>query len=435
MKSAAIEENKLLISRLSTEELQQQEKNLNEQYQHLKNSGLSLNLTRGKPGSEQLGLSNHLDGILNGDYSDTSGTDLRNYGGLDGIPEAKDLFAAMLDVEQEDMLIGGNSSLSLMYFSVMVGHIFGFKGIDSAWNKLEKVSFLCPVPGYDRHFSVCETFGINMIPVKLNGDGPDMEQVENLIKSDPSIRGIWCVPRFSNPSGTTYSNNVVDRFAKLAHIASTDFRIFWDNAYALHALSDKAPVLKPLLAECKKQGTQDSVLVFGSSSKITFAGAGVAFMATGQNNLQTLRKQLGMSTIGPDKTNQMRHVKMFGDYSGLKNHMKKHAEIIRPKFKAVLDALESALGDTEIGQWTKPEGGYFISFDTLPELAQVVVELAGEAGVKLTPAGATYPYKNDPENKNIRLAPTYPSVDDIKKAIEVFIICVKLASVQQALNS
>ncbi|MES9903428.1 MAG: aminotransferase class I/II-fold pyridoxal phosphate-dependent enzyme, partial [Sedimenticola sp.] len=397
------------LDQATPEQLHKLEASLSEQYHSFQQSGLSLDLTRGKPSAEQLTLSNGLDSILNGQYTDSSGTDLRNYGGLDGIPEAKTLFSEVIGVNPQEILIGGNSSLTLMYFAIHFALHLGVNDSDSAWiNEVKPIKFLAPVPGYDRHFSICEHLGIELLPVAMNDDGPDMDQVEALLKADPQIKGIWCVPRFSNPTGIVYSDEVVARIAKLGLIAGENFRVFWDNAYAVHVLDKDAPQLANLMDYCRQLNTQDSVYIFGSTSKITFAGAGVAFMASSPANLAVIKRHMGMASIGPDKINQLRHVKLLKDQETLKAHMAQHAAIMKPRFDAVLERLNSDLADSGIADWTEPRGGYFISFNTQPGLAREVIRLAAEAGVKLTPAGATFPYGKDPENKNIRIAPTYP---------------------------
>ena len=423
----------LFLDQVSSQELEATLTQLESQYAAFKTANLNLDLTRGKPGSGQLDLSNGLDGVLAGNYRSESGVDCRNYGGLDGIPEAKTLFCRVLDVEPDEVFIGGNASLTLMFQAMAHAHLFGVRGPDSAWHKQGLVKFLCPVPGYDRHFSVCEELGIEMIPVAMTEDGPDMDQVEELVKADPRIKGIWCVPRFSNPTGIVYSDQVVDRIAKLGAIAGEHFRVMWDNAYSIHALDPSAPALASLMSAAKKHGTEDSVLLFGSTSKVTFAGSGLAFMAASQENLKYFKKHLGMITIGPDKVNQLRHVAFFKDYDGLLAHMAKHADLLKPRFDAVLSHLDRGFAQSDMGSWTVPKGGYFVSFDTRPGLAKQVVALAADAGVKLTPAGATFPYGKDPEDSNIRLAPSFPSLEDINKTMEVFVVCVKLASIRQKL--
>lgn len=427
----------LRLDQATPEQLRELETTLSDDYQIILDSGLNLDLTRGKPSSEQLALSDQLDGILEGHYKDSSGADVRNYGGLDGIPEAKALFSQMLDVEPDELMIGGNSSLTLMYFCAATALQHGVtKDSDTAWQNLgQTIKFLAPVPGYDRHFSLCEHLGIELIPVSLNDDGPDMDQVEQLVQADASIKGIWCVPRFSNPTGIVYSDQVVERIAKLGTLASEGFRVFWDNAYAVHALNDDAPQLASIMDYCRQAATEDSVYLFGSTSKVTFAGAGVAFVGSSPANLAVLKKHMGFMSIGPDKVNQLRHVHFLKDRETLAEHMRKHATILAPKFDAVMSKLDSELSGAGMGSWTSVQGGYFVSFDALPGLARMIVQLSAAAGVKLTPAGATFPYGNDPEDKNIRLAPSFPTIGDIEKTMDVFVLCVKLASVRQRLES
>lgn len=421
--------------RPSRDTLIAREQQLAEAYRDFQACSLDLDMTRGKPGAAQLALSDALDGFLAGDYRAADGSDLRNYGGLEGLPEARALFARMLEVHADEVLIGGNSSLALMYTTVLYAWLYGPAGNGSAWQQEGAVRFLCPVPGYDRHFAICEEFGIEMIPVPMNDDGPDMDRVEALIAADRSIKGIWCVPRFSNPGGVVYSDAVVDRLARLGQTAPKNFRIFWDNAYAVHALHPQAPALASIMDACRLHGTENSVYLFGSTSKITFAGSGLAFMAASSTNLAPLLKHLGKSTIGPDKVNQARHVRFLKDMPTLLAHMERHAELLRPRFDAVLSTLESDLSGQGMGHWTTPEGGYFVSFDTLPGLASTVVKLAAAAGVKLTPAGATWPYGKDPHDSNIRLAPSFPSVADIGTAMAVFTTCVQLATVRHWLQA
>ncbi len=425
----------LYVDQASKEQLQAALADLESQYAQAKAAKLGLDLTRGKPSSAQLDLSNGIDTLLQGQFKGADGTDTRNYGGLDGLPEAKALFSQMLGVTPEETLIGGNASLTLMFQCLNFAHNFGVRGPASAWNKEGKIKFLCPVPGYDRHFAICEELGIEMIPVKMDANGPDMDQVEALVKADKLIKGIWCVPRFSNPSGIVYSAEVVERIARLGSIAGPNFRVMWDNAYCIHSLHHGAPELANIMELARTHGAQDSILVFGSTSKITFAGAGLAFMGASVENLKFFKKHLGIITIGPDKVNQLRHVKFFGDFAGLLSHMDKHAELLKPRFDAVISHLVSGLNNTDMGSWTVPEGGYFVSFDARVGLAKEIVRLADEVGVKLTPAGATFPYGKDPEDRNIRLAPSFPSLADINKAMEVFVLCVKLASVRQKLAS
>ena len=424
----------LHIEGATEQELAVMQTELEQSYQSLKSAGLQLDLTRGKPNTDQLALSDALDGILENNYRGEDGTDLQNYGGLDGISEAKALFSQVLDVSPQNTLVGGNGSLSLMFQLVEHALNFGVDGNHSnAWKNEGKIKFICPVPGYDRHFSICEYLGIDMIPVATDDSGPDMDQVESLLKSDPLIKGIWCVPRFSNPTGIVYSDETVCRIAQLSKIAGPNFRVIWDNAYAVHTIYDDAPELLSI-AECTREyGTQDSVYLVGSTSKVTFASAGVAFIGSSRSNLDAFTKHLSIQTIGPDKINQRRHVLFLKDMPTLKAHMQKHANILRPRFETVISHLQQAFEGTGMGTWTEPKGGYFISFDSLPGLAKQIVAMAGEIGVKLTPAGATFPKGEDPQDSNIRLAPTFASVKDIELAMQAFVICVKLASVRQRL--
>lgn len=422
------------LEQASREQLTTWERELSAQYATHQAARLNLDLTRGRPSREQVELSNGLDGILGGQYVSADGTDTRNYGGLDGLPQLKALYAQVLGVKPEEVLIGGNSSLTLMHQVMTFAHLFGLHGPATAWQREGEVRFLCPVPGYDRHFFICEHLGLQMVSVPMRADGPDMDQVEALVQADPKIKGIWCVPRFSNPGGEVYSPQVVERFAHLGKKAGPNFLIMWDNAYALHGLDDGAPELASLMEACRRHGTEDSVFLFSSTSKVTFAGAGVSFMAASQKNLTAFKNHLGYTTIGPDKVNQLRHLKLLPDMAALREHMKKHAALLKPRFDRVLMHLREGLGGTGLGQWTEPRGGYFISFDTLPGLAREVVKMAAEAGVKVTPAGNTFPYGKDPQDSNIRLAPSCPTVEEIDKAMQVLLTCVRLASVRQALR-
>ncbi len=425
----------MYLDQATPEQLRQWEADLAEQYQALQNQSLNLDLTRGKPSADQLSLSDALDGILNGDYRAADGTDVRNYGGLDGIGEAKQLGADILGVQLDEILVGGNSSLTLMFQTALIAQQFGLQGAESAWKNQGAVKFLCPVPGYDRHFTICEQLGIEMITVPMLATGPDMDAVEAMIRADSQIVGMWCVPKYSNPTGVVYSDDTVERIAQLGKIANPQFRVFWDNAYAVHDLVAAPQTLLPIMESCRKFGTEDSVIQFASTSKITHAGAGVAFMATSPANLKGIKAVFGTSTIGPDKVNQLRHMRLIPNMDALHEHMTKHAEIIKPRFSSVLSNLDRAFGESDLGVWEKPEGGYFISFDTRPNCAKAVVKLAAEAGVKLTPAGATFPYGNDPEDRNIRIAPTVPTVKDVDLAMQVFETCVKLASVRALLKA
>ena len=402
---------------------------LNAQYEQWQARNVNLDLTRGKPAADQLDFSNALDGILGGNYQ-AEGIDLRNYGGLDGLKAAKQLGAWLLGAPADYVLAGGNSSLTLMYHAVLQALHLGVRGPDSAWSKDGVVKFLCPSPGYDRHFAICQELGIQMIPVGMDEHGPLMNEVERLVRADPAIKGIWCVPKYSNPTGCVYSPSVVDRIAALSKIAGPYFRVFYDNAYAVHDLTDNPPSLANILDACHRHGTEDSVVQFASTSKITFAGAGLAFMATSPANLETFKKHWGIVSIGPDKINQQRHVRFLPDPAALQALMKKHAALIKPKFDAVLAALEKNLGNRDMGSWTAPQGGYFISFYTKPGLATEVVRLAAGAGVKLTPAGAAFPYGKDPDDSHIRLAPTFPSLAELEQAMETFTLCVQLATLR-----
>lgn len=424
----------MYIDQASQEQLQQWEAEFSEAYQQFKGQGLNLDLTRGKPSPAQLDLANELDGILAGDYQTANGTDSRNYGGLDGIAEMKKLGAELLGVNSDEILVGGNSSLTLMYHAIHFACLFGTHEGATPWIQEGNVKFLCPVPGYDRHFSICRDLDIEMINISMTADGPDMEQVETLLREDGSIKGMWNVPKYSNPTGVIYSDEVVDRIARLGEIASPNFRVFWDNAYCVHDFGDEPGHLANIMECCRQYGTENSVLQFASTSKMTFAGAGVGFMASGSTNIAKFKKHLAMASIGPDKVNQLRHARLFPDLDAVRQHMQKHADLMWPKFDAVNRQLEEHLADSDLGNWSVPQGGYFVSFDARPGLASEIVKLAADAGVKLTPAGATFPYGKDPEDRNIRLAPSFPSLEDVKMTMKVFVVCVKLASVRQKLQ-
>ncbi len=425
------------LRQISQNALQQFEKDLELQYQAIGAQKLSLDLTRGKPSAEQLSLSDALDGLLNGDYKSLDGTDTRNYGGLDGLDEVKQLGAEILELSNTEVLVGGNSSLTLMFQAALTAYHFGLRGPDSAWKHEGGAKFLCPVPGYDRHFTVCEQLGIEMLTIPMTATGPDMDAVEAAVKADANIKGMWCVPKYSNPTGIIYSDETVERVAALGKIAGPNFRVFWDNAYVVHGHSNIRAPLANVMEACKRAGTEDSVLQFASTSKITHAGSGIAFMGASAANLKGFKQFLGSCTIGPDKVNQLRHIRLLPNIDALLSHMKQHAAIVKPRFDAVLSALDSTFnGENDfagIGSWEKPDGGYFVSFDTQPGLAREVVRLAADAGVKLTPAGATFPYGKDPEDSNIRIAPTVPSVEEVRSAMDVFVVCTKLATVRQAL--
>ncbi len=420
---------------MTREELAVLKEELDRQYEEIKAKGLSLDMSRGKPSEEQLDISMAMLDVLhsNFDAKCETGVDCRNYGVIDGIPEAKRLLGAMSEVDPDNIIIYGNSSLNVMFDSIARSMTHGVMG-HTPWCKLDKVKFLCPVPGYDRHFKITEFFGIEMINVPMRPDGPDMDMVEELVSTDEAIKGIWCVPKYSNPQGYTYSRKTVERFARLKP-AAPDFRIYWDNAYSIHHLyNDNLDFLVEILGECEKAGNPDLVYKFTSTSKVSFPGSGIAAVAASQANLDDFRSYMRIQTIGHDKLNQLRHVRFFKDLDGLHAHMKKHADIIRPKFEMVLEVLDRELGDLEIGTWTRPHGGYFISFDSLDGCAKRIVALAKEAGVVMTDAGATYPYGKDPHDSNIRIAPTYPTLEELKEAVKVFVLCVKKASAEKLLN-
>ena len=420
---------------LSKEELLALQEELQAEYDAEKAKGLKLDISRGKPGKEQLDLSMPMMDVLNGEtvLNAEIGTDVRNYGVLDGIPEAKELMAGMVGAKPSQMIVLGNSSLNIMYDCVARAELFGIMG-STPWSQLDKVKFLCPVPGYDRHFGVTEQFGIEMINVPMTEDGPDMDVVEDYVNNDPSVKGIWCLPMFSNPGGVIYSDETVKRFANLKP-AAKDFRIFWDNAYCVHHLyEDKQDYLLEILMECKKAGNPDMVYKFSSTSKISFPGSGIAAMAASDANLKDIRNMMKVQTIGHDKVNQLRHVRFFKDIHGIVEHMKKHADILRPKFETVLEVLDKELGGLEIGSWIAPRGGYFISFDALDGCAKAIVAKAKEAGVVLTGAGATFPYGKDPHDSNIRIAPSYPTPEELEMAADIFVLSVKLVSIDKILE-
>ena len=422
-------------SELTKEELQALKKELEAKYKEYQAKDLKLNMARGKPCVEQLNLSMGMMDVLGADSDLTcdDGTDCRNYGVLDGIKEAQELLADMMEVPSDQIIIYGNSSLNVMYDTIARSMTHGVMG-STPWSKLDKVKFLCPVPGYDRHFRITEYFGIEMINIPMTKDGPDMDMVEKLVASDESIKGIWCVPKYSNPQGYSYSDLTVRRFARLKP-AAKDFRIYWDNAYTIHHLyDDKQDNLVEILAECKRAGNPDLVYKFASTSKISFPGSGIAALASSHNNLDDIKAQLTVQTIGHDKVNQLRHVRFFGDIHGMVEHMRLHADILRPKFEAVIGILKRELEGLEIGTWTEPKGGYFISFDSLEGCAKDIVAKCKKAGVVMTGAGATYPYGKDPQDSNIRIAPSYPPLSDLIIATELFTLCVKLSSVNKYLS-
>ena len=419
---------------LSREELLALKAELEKSYEEEKAKGLKLDMSRGKPSAEQLDLSMGMMDVLTSgsDLMCEQGVDCRNYGILDGIVEAKRLLSDMMEVPIDNIIIYGNSSLNVMFDAVSRCMTHGVLGM-TPWCKLDKVKFLCPVPGYDRHFAITEYFGIEMVNVPMTPTGPDMDLVEKLVAEDDSVKGIWCVPKYSNPQGISYSDETVRRFAALKP-AAKDFRIFWDNAYGIHHLyDDDQDELVEILEACREAGNPDMVYKFSSTSKITFPGSGVAAIAASDANLKEIRRQMTIQTIGHDKVNQLRHARFFKDINGMREHMRKHAAIMRPKFEAVTDQLEKELTGLEIGSWTKPKGGYFISFEAMEGCAKAIVAKCKEAGMVMTGAGATFPYGIDPKDSNIRIAPTYPTLDEMKEAAKLFVLCVKLVSVEKLL--
>jgi len=422
------------LRNLTPLELQDAKSKLMGRYQACQSQNLKLDMTRGRPCPEQLNLSLSLLECRDSKaYVAEDGTDCRNYGGVDGIPEAKKLFAQYLEVDPDEIIIGGNASLALMHDTIMRAMFRGVGDGHTPWVKLPGVKFLCPCPGYDRHFSILEYFNIEMIPVEMTESGPDMDKVEELTRNDESVKGIVCVPRYSNPTGITYSDEVVDHLASMKTKA-TDFRIFWDNAYNAHHLTDQPDRLKNILTACKQVGNPERVLIFGSTSKITFAGAGIALMAGSKKNMDLARQQINLQTIGPDKMNQLHHVRFLKQVGGIDSLMKQHAAILKPKFDMVQSVLEKELGGKHIAEWSKPKGGYFVSLNTLEGCAKAVVSMAAQVGVKLTPAGATFPYGKDPLDRNIRIAPSFPSVDEIRQAMELLAICIQVVSIEKIMQ-
>ena len=418
--------------KMSKGELESEFSAVKADYERLRLMHLSLDMSRGKPGSDNMDLSEKMFDLVGNDtgFKNISGIDCRNYGGLDGLQELKNLFAEILELSTDQIIVGGNSSLNMMFDTIAQAMTHGMGG--EPWMKQGEIKFLCPVPGYDRHFAITEYFGIKLIPVPMSGEGPDMDMVEELVK-DEKVKGIWCVPKYSNPEGITYSDNVVKRMAALKPKAG-DFRIFWDNAYVVHDLYDEGDKLLNIYDECVKAGNPDLPLIFTSTSKITFPGAGVAAQAASPNNVAMLKGRMKFQTIGPDKLNQLRHARMLRNLSDVKRHMARHAEILRPKFEAVLTELENQLGDKGIARWNNPKGGYFISLYVQKGCAKRVEELCANAGMILTPAGATYPYGIDPDDSNIRIAPSFPSVAEIGKAAEVLCVAVKYAVLEKLLE-
>jgi len=421
---------------MSKEELLELKSELENKYNVKKALGLSLDMSRGKPSAAQLNVSMGLLDVLNSSsvIKSESGIDCRNYGVLDGIPEAKTIMAEMMGTNPENVIVYGNASLNIMYDTVARSYTHGILG-STPWCKLDKIKFLCPVPGYDRHFAITERFGIEMINIPMNSEGPDMDLVEKYVSEDESVKGIWCVPKYSNPQGISYSDATVNRFANLKP-AAKDFRIYWDNAYAIHHLyEDDQDEIIDIIGECDKAGNPDMVFEFASTSKVSFPGSGIAALASSAANIEEFKKQLTIQTIGHDKINQLRHVKYFNDINGLNAHMKKHADQMRPKFEAVLEVLNDELSGLQIGSWISPKGGYFISFEALEGCAKAIVDKCKDAGVIMTNAGATYPYGKDPIDSNIRIAPSFPTPQELLEATDLFVLCVKIVSIDKLLQA
>ena len=420
---------------MSKDELLVLKNELEAEYKAFKDRNLKLDMSRGKPSKAQLDLSMGMMDVLHSgtELSGIEGVDCRNYGVLDGIREAKELLSAISEVDPDKIIIYGNSSLNVMYDTVARSMTHGVMG-HTPWCKLDKVKFLCPAPGYDRHFAITEYFGIEMITIPMTPEGPDMDLVEKYVTEDEAVKGIWCVPKYSNPQGISYSDETVRRFAALEP-AAPDFRIYWDNAYSVHHLyDDDQDIVLEILDECEKAGHPDMVYKFTSTSKISFPGSGIAAIATSPANIAEIKKQMTIQTIGHDKLNQLRHVRFFKDLNGVVEHMRKHADILRPKFEIVIKTLDDNLGGLGIGTWTNPKGGYFISFDSMDGCAKAIVAKAKEAGVVMTGAGATYPYGKDPHDSNIRIAPSFPTVEELELAAQLFVLCVKLVSVEKLLS-
>ena len=426
---------KIPYSSMSRNDLLDLKIRLEKEFDKYRAKGLKLDMSRGKPSVKQLNLSMGMMDVFHSesDLKCEDGTDCRNYGVIDGIPEAKRLLASIAEVPPEEIMIFGNSSLNVMYDTVSRAYSLGIMG-HTPWCKLDSVKFLCPVPGYDRHFKITQEFGIEMINIPMTPEGPDMDLVEKYVNNDPAVKGIWCVPKYSNPTGISYSDETVKRFAKLKP-AAEDFRIFWDNAYSVHHLyEDKRDEILEIIEACRKAGRPDMVYKFTSTSKISFPGSGVAAIAASPANLADIEKHVSAQTIGHDKLNQLRHVRFFRDRYGIEAQMRRHADILRPKFEVVEETLERELDGLEIGEWTTPLGGYFISFDSLDGCAKEIVARAAQAGVKMTPAGATFPYGRDPRDRNVRIAPSYPPLEDLRMAAKLFALCVKVVSVEKILD-
>ena len=420
---------KMRFAEMTQAQLEEKLAGLRAAYDEYKAQGLSLDMSRGKPGADQLDLSMDMLTCLDG-YTAANGLDTRNYGIVDGLPEAKALFADILHMDTANIIVGGNSSLNMMFDYIAQAYGSGLCGC-APWSTQGKVKFLCPAPGYDRHFAVTAHFGIELIPVTMTAEGPDMDVVEELVK-DPAVKGMWCVPMYSNPEGITYSDATVRRIAAMKP-AAKDFRVMWDNAYCLHHIVEEGDTLLDLYPELVKNGNEDMAVMFTSTSKISFPGAGVAALAASPNNIADIKRRMMVQTIGYDKINMLRHVKFFENLDGIKQHMKRHAAIMQPKFAAVTDALERHLGGTDVAAWHNPKGGYFVSVNLMEGCAKRTIELLAAAGVNMTPAGATYPYGNDPQDSNLRIAPSYPTVAELKVAMELFCLCAQIACAEKCL--
>jgi len=419
------------LEKYTTKELEHLEKILEKKHKQFQESSFNLDLTRGKPSQEQLDLSDEIFNLTRNQIISEDNSDLRNYGGIDGIKSARKLGSEILGLRESEVISGDHSSLTLMYLYILHALYHGVEGTGTSWINEGKIKFIAVVPGYDRHFSICEELGIELINVEINEDGPDMDKVEDLVKKDSSIKGIWCVPKYSNPTGIIYSNEVVERIAALGKLAGPYFRVMWDNAYSVHDFSENPKKLANVMNYCKNFGTEDNLILTASTSKITFAGGGISFLGASKKNLDNFKKRLSIMSIGPNKLNQKKHTLFLKNLNSLKKLMQEHAKILKPKFDLVNLSLERGLAGKGLGKWFKPEGGYFISFDSLDGLASKIVKLASEAGLKLTPAGSTFPYGKDPNDKNIRLAPTYPSKEELELAMQIFVNSVLLASLKK----
>ena len=423
-------------SEFTKEQLIAEKELLSKQYDNYKDMGLKLDMSRGKPSTDQLDISADMLDVLTSSHQckDSTGLECRNYGLLDGLASCKEIFAKCIQVKPEQVMVGGNSSLNMMFDTVSMLMTHTMTEGTTPWFNVPDRKFLCPVPGYDRHFAITEYFGFEMITVPMTAEGPDMDVVEKLVSEDASIKGIWCVPKYSNPQGITYSDETVRRFANLKP-AAKDFRIFWDDAYCVHDLEDESDKLASLMQECEKAGNPDLPFIFCSTSKITFPGAGVAAMATSENNMKALKAKYSRQTIGYDKINMLRHSLYFGDFEGVKAHMNKHKEILKPRFEVVEKKFSQLLTGLGIAEWLKPRGGYFVSIDVYPGTAKRVEEMCSAAGLVLTSAGATFPYGKDPQDSNIRIAPSFPPVEELETAMDIFCLCVKIAAIDKILES